>query len=668
MDQKNRQQLLHSNRIASDRLTTLLANNSPSGLENRAEIQSFELRVPPSIRGLTVVVTPNEVAATHGTGILIHRLLRDVANVLVVRSTQGYDGSCLFRGLDFVLPPGGLSREQAFQIALRWFTSGQIERIICIPFFEQELQLSIALKQTYKIPLILYVMDDNCLLDENISRQLMSEAIAASDLRLAISPEMQNAYQDAFRRKFWILPPLQDPVLISTTIGRRHHEPLSQRGIIVGNIWHQSYLDLLQAAMRASGVEIDWYCNTRSPYWLDIDLERLSASGIFVHNALSEPQLVPILRRRAFALVPIGTLDGRDPRPSLGRLSLPSRIPFIAATSGIPIIIVGSEASAAAAFVHNFRLGRTADYSRSSLRAAVEYVTRPGFREESRKGIEMIVNAFSAAGMSDWVFRAAETGLPPDERFEALMNYRRKEFGYYVSAPAPAHVLFDFREAYESLYRLRSRGLRVDFVMDVGSSTGVWSSTISELFPDARYLLIDPLLGRYGKEAVEAHVRRIKRCELLETAVSNFDGELEIEVSDNLYGSSFISLGPNAASGHKLQVPVVTLDRIVEERKVTGRGLLKIDVQHAEHLVIEGATVLLTNAVDCVVVELSIARPHLEIRSLMEMATRIEALGFQWVDNAGEWRSTTDGRLEQLDLVFLRNSFESKSMTPSEVG
>src|SRR5262249_27724204 len=97
------------------------------------------------------------------------------------------------------------------------------------------------------------------------------------------------------------------------------------------------------------------------------------------------------------------------------------------------------------------------------------------------------------------------------------------------------------------------------------------------------------------------------------------------------------------------------------------RGLLKIDVQYAEHLVIEGATVLLANAIDCIVVELSIERPHAEVRSLMEMATRIEALGFHWVDNAGEWRSTTDGRLEQMDLVFLRNGFESKSMTSSEV-
>jgi FkbM family methyltransferase len=169
-------------------------------------------------------------------------------------------------------------------------------------------------------------------------------------------------------------------------------------------------------------------------------------------------------------------------------------------------------------------------------------------------------------------------------------------------------------------------------------------------------------MSRYPKEAVDAHVSRIKRCELLELAIADLDGELEIEVSDNLYGSSFISLGGNGASGRKVRVPVVTLDRIAVERKVVGRGLLKIDVQYAEHLVIEGATNLIANAVDCMVVELSIERPNPEVHSLMDMAIRMEQLGFCWVDNAGEWRSTTDGRLEQMDLVFLRNDFGARAV------
>jgi FkbM family methyltransferase len=665
---ENARQLLYLNRIASERLAALLGIKQPTVVENQQPRSPVKARVPSSTEGLTVVVTANEVTGDHGTGILIYRLLQDVRPVAVVRTAQHYDGSCLFGGPDLVLPPGNLSREEAFRTALEWFAPGQIKRVLCVPFFDHELHISIALKQTYGVPLILYLMDDNCLLSGCISRQLMSEAIDVADLRLAISPEMQNAYQDAFRRKFWILPPLIDPTLICTRAELSNNVARQDRGIVIGNIWNQDYLERFSALIRGSGLEVDWYQNTLSPGWLDIDVKNLLSAGIFVHDPLPVSQLVSILRRRTFALIPVGTLNREDPRPSMGLYSLPSKIPFIAGAAATPLIVLGSEASAAATFVGHFRLGVTTDYSHSGLITAVEQVSAPDFRNEARQGTEQIIESFSAAGMSEWVFRAAETGSPPDQRFEELMNYRRNEFGYYVSPPAPKHIFFDFRMAYESLCRLKSWGLRPDFIIDVGSSTGVWSSTISELFPNARFLLIDPLLGQYEKEAVQAQVSRIRQCELLEVAVGDCQGQVEMEVSSNLYGSSYISLGTNADSGRRMRVPVVTLDQIAEERKVTGRGIIKIDVQYAEHLVIQGATNLLATAIDCVVVELSIIRPHPDIRSLMEMAIRMEQLGFCWVDNAGEWRSMADGRLEQMDLVFLKEGFGGRTATSSKHG
>jgi FkbM family methyltransferase len=665
---ENAQQQLHLNRIAAERLAVLLGSKLPTVVENQQPRSRVKARVPSSTEGLTVVVTPNEVTEDHGSGILIYRLLKDVRPVAVVRTAQHYDGSCLFGGPDLVLPPGNLSREEAFRAALEWFAPGQIKRVLCVPFFDQELHISIALKQTYGVPLILYIMDDNCLLGGGISRQLMIEAIDVADLRLAISPEMQNAYQDAFRAKFWILPPLIDPTLICTRAELSSDLARQDRGIVIGNIWNQDYLERFHAIIRGSGLEVDWYPNTLSPGWLDIDVKRLLSAGIFVHDPLPVSELVSILRRRNFALVPVGTLDREDPRPSMGWYSLPSKIPFIAGAAATPLIVLGNEASAAATFVRHFRLGVTTDYSQPGLIAAVEQVSSPDFRNATRQGTERIIESFSAAGMSEWVFRAAETGSPPDQRFEELMNYRRKEFGYYVSPPAPKHIFFDFRRAYESLCRLKSWGLQPDFIIDVGSSTGIWSSTISELFPDARFLLIDPLLSQYEKEAVQAQVSRIRQFELLEVAIGDYQGQVEMEVSSNLYGSSYISLGTNADSGRRIQVHVATLDWIAEERKIAGRGILKIDVQYAEHLVIQGATNLLANAIDCVVVELSIVRPHPDVRSLMEMATKMEQLGFCWVDTAGEWRSMADGRLEQMDLVFLRKGFGALTASSSKQG
>jgi FkbM family methyltransferase len=612
-------------------------------------------------RELTVVLAGNEINKTHGTGILTHRLLRDVANIVVLRTATNYDGSCLFDGLDLVLPECVSTLDGAYRTALDWFAHGQILRAICVPWSAPELQMSIALKRIYAVPLILYIMDDNCLQTGQIPPNVMEEAINLADVRFAISPELQNAYQDAFRKKFWILPPLVDAGSVSKERAVADDISKNMRPVIIGNIWSQESLDLLCKVIRESDITIDWYCNTRSPGWLYLDVARVSAAGIFLQDPLPEAELALVLRRRPFAILPSGTLDKKDSRAGIGRYSLPSRLLFTTICGATPTVVLGAETTAAGAFVRHFAVGAVADYNRQSLHAAIEHVTTQNFRDLFCRTVARIATNFSATGMSDWVVKAAEIGRPPDERFERLLNYRRKEFGYYISPEAPKHVFFDFRQAYESLQRLRSWGLRVDFILDVGSSTGIWSHSISNLFPNARYILIDPLISHYPAEEVDAHVRRIARCELLEIGISDSEGHREIEIADNLYQSSFIYAGLPDSPRNKVQVPVTTLDRIAQEKALAGRGLIKIDVQYAEHLVIEGAIALIANAIDCLVIELSVERRTPGTKTLSEMVTKMEQLGFQWVDIAGEWRSPNNGRLEQMDIVFVRNKLGEPS-------
>jgi FkbM family methyltransferase len=656
---------LSLNQTAQARLARLLDLPVSKPAVDEVQFARPPQKVWPQIRkrNLTLVLSANEINRGHGTGILTHRLLKDTPNVAVLRAATHYDGSCLFDGLDLVLPESAATPEGAYQIALDWFSRDQIERAICVPWSATELQMAVALKRIYRMSLILYIMDDNCLHTGRIPAQLMEEAIDVADIRFAISPEMQNAYQDRFRKKFWILPPLVNPASVSMDALTADDLPEDKRAIIIGNIWSQESLDLLCKVIHESGVEIDWYCNTRSPGWLHLDLRRLFAAGIFLQDPLPEAELALILRRRAFAILPSGTLDEKDSRPNVSRYSLPSRLLFTTICGVTPTIVLGAETTAAGAFVRHFAVGTVADYSGRSLRRAIEQVTAQSFRNQFRYSVGRIAENFSAAGMSDWIFKAAETGLPPDERFERLLNYRRKEFGYYISPPAPKHVFFNFREAYESLRRLKFRGLKPDFILDVGSSTGCWSYNISSLFPDARYILIDPLISYYPAEEVDAHVRRIATCELLEMGVSNVEGSQEIEIANNLYQSSFISIETTGAPVRKIRVPVATLDRISKEKAVLGRGLIKIDVQYAEHLVIEGAMTLLASAIDCVIIELSIERLTPETKTLSEMVTKLDQLGFRWVDNAGEWRSTEDGQLEQIDVVFVRKEFAKPTST-----
>jgi FkbM family methyltransferase len=641
-----------ANRAAEHRLaeTLGLVNSSSAGAE------AFEQHLSSvfSPRDLSVVLTPNEINNAHGTGILAYRLMRELAHVAVLRSHTHYDNTCLLDGPDVVLPATLTSRADVYRFASRAFKPGQLKQIVCIPWHPKELHLAIAIKNIHQCPFVLYIMDDNCLFTKNgISKSLMVEAMEAADIIFAISPEMQIEYQNAFRHKIWILPPLLESSLLLPE-GYTPAEPNNRRhGVVVGNIWHQASLDLFCDALGGSGITVDWYCNTVSPGWLSLDKSRLSEIGITFREALPEAQLVEVLREASFAILPSSPLTDNDPTQNIGRLSLPSRVPFIASSSAAPIIVLGSEKTSAGAFVKHFEVGVVADYTSSALVAAVEKVSAPEFRRHVAKQAATIGSAFSAKGMGEWITAAAANGALTDTRFEDMLDYRRKtDFGHYVPPDAPKDIWIDFHPDYEGLLRLKERGFAPSFVLDVGASTGVWSANIARLFPDASYVLVDPLFDQYPKASLEFFCSLLKNSARVKAAVSDHVGSMELEVSENLYGSSLLTAGAGRAA--VVTVPVTTLAAIAEEHNLRGGGLVKIDVQLAEHLVIAGGIDFLTNEVDCIVIELTIPRLHPEMKTMLEILNMLDELGFEWADQAGNWRSLQDGRLEQIDVILTR--------------
>jgi hypothetical protein len=102
-------------------------------------------------------------------------------------------------------------------------------------------------------------------------------------------------------------------------------------------------------------------------------------------------------------------------------------------------------------------------------------------------------------------------------------------------------------------------------------------------------------------------------------------------------------------------VPVLTLDEVAREKNLTGQGLLKLDVQFAEHLVLGGAKKLLPQ-VDALLVELSLVRYASQPLLFPEMYELIRKLGFRYYEDAGGWRCPVDGTALQKDVLFVREN------------
>jgi FkbM family methyltransferase len=599
---------------------------------------------------IDVVVTMNEMNDRHGTGALVKRVFAGCTGIVSVRARDDYGGDHSFGDVSIVLPQKGLARPDAYRNVLSTFEGRDVRRVLCVPLTPDDLITSIALRDGFGARLAIWIMDDQNVAHQSIPDALMREALEKCSLRLTTHPEMRQAYEKKYGLRFALLPAVVPGALVADApmpLGE-----LDRAGALVGNIWARAWFDRLSRTLSRSGHRVDWYGDHRSPY-LKITSEELEAAGIHPRGIASEPELVKVLRARSFTIVPTGVPDEDvGGARALAELSLPGRILFVAATSNTPVIVLGSEATSAARFVRRFDIGVTVPYEPGAFAAAVAEIVDPEVQARMRRNAARIARPLSADGIGDWVWLSLEKEEPADDRFEALLPRGEEDLVPFIEPPVPPDVYRDFGPTLCALRKLRGRGVRIDFVLDVGASMGIWSFAASKVFPEARFVLADPLISRHDQRARRFHTQHIERCEEVEAAVSSAVGRMKLTVTPDLYGASLLAR-PGSAGTEELDVPVTTVDALVRDRRLTGRGLLKADVQCAEHLVLEGARESLA-LVDVIVLELSLGRFFPAAKTFPEMIAALDALGFRYFDDAGVWRSPTDGLLLQKDVVFVR--------------
>ncbi|MBV8481236.1 MAG: FkbM family methyltransferase [Verrucomicrobia bacterium] len=256
-----------------------------------------------------------------------------------------------------------------------------------------------------------------------------------------------------------------------------------------------------------------------------------------------------------------------------------------------------------------------------------------------------------------WLLDALQDGFPPPKCLAAIgFSQDLERTVPYVDPPPPKSVHWSMHAYFQALHRLSQTGYKPEFVVDVGASTGSWSHLASRVFPESRFYLVEPLLERYQRldnQIYSMHPEFVA----IAAAAGDQSGQANLNVSSDLYSSSFLdgAEGSPDRSWEKVQVPIRTLDEISSTLSIKGQGILKIDVQMAEHLVLDGANHFLKQ-IDVVCLELSLDRFTPSAKTLFEMLMKLHALGFEYFDTAGSWRQSRSGRLIQQDTVFVRSS------------
>ena len=642
----------------------------------------------------TVVVSSVEINSRHGTGLLIQYMFEDFSEIATVASRSCYDGDRVRSAVHHDLPHGKLARHEIYEYVLSWFRNSPPKRAYIVPYFKTDLLIAIALKDLFGTKICIHFMDDNNIYDDEIPDSVMREAVEKAELSFAISSEMRVAYEQRYGMKFYVLPPIVPQKLIQKEdvlsvvqqqeaevpepkkkayrealrfLGsklaklRKLREPRKsvvpkdpRRGIMIGNVWDQKWLDMLRDTVRDSGYEVDWYSNNPDAIWLNQQTEDLAKDGIHLRDALWGEDLVNELRRRPFAVMPSGTLCENEPRESIARLSLPSRIPYVMSVSQLPIIVLGSKETVASRFVNRFGIGETVDYDSSQFKAAVSRIVTPDAQKRIRQQAARTAPTFSATGLDKWLWDSTEMQMPADDRFEDLFALRDGEFAYFIDSRPPKQVHWDKQELWQLLKRMQGQGYSFENIIDVGSSTGVWSWTAAKVYPDSHYVLVDPMMSRYAENQRKFYQSALPKHEIVEAALSDRCGRVQFLVSDDLYGSSLLKVNDSIRTSQTADVEMVTLDELSKRKNWKGSTLLKVDVQFAEHLVVAGGMDFIKNHVDAIILELTIAREHPDAKTYREMLDLMDSIGYELVDEMEGWRSPKNGRLEQKDTVFVR--------------
>lgn len=207
----------------------------------------------------------------------------------------------------------------------------------------------------------------------------------------------------------------------------------------------------------------------------------------------------------------------------------------------------------------------------------------------------------------------------------------------------------------EMLRQIKQLGAAPAYVVDVGAAYGSFTRECAAIFPDACYLLVEPL-AEY-RSSLAALKCSMPTARYVCAAASSRSGEIAINVHPDLLGSSLlreVERGTDV-NGVPRYVRAVTVDRLIEETGAKGPFFLKVDVQGAEVDVLQGAEALLKET-EYVILEVSFFKFFEDGPEFSDIVAYMKTRGFVLYDITGLQYRPLDNALSQADVAFVKDS------------
>jgi len=221
-----------------------------------------------------------------------------------------------------------------------------------------------------------------------------------------------------------------------------------------------------------------------------------------------------------------------------------------------------------------------------------------------------------------------------------------RQLGYEIVSDSASYMTMD-----GGIGRIKSRGIAINSVIDVGASNGRWSELCMKYFPDCNYHLFEA--QKEYRNPLEGLKKKNSKIDYSLCVASNVKG--------NIYFDDHI-VGGGIANDKKLndnfkKLDASTIDYEVSKRNLKGPFLIKLDTHGFEVPIIEGAEKTLKET-NILVIECYNFKLNPTCLKFQEMISYMENKGFLVMDIVDLALRTKDSFLWQMDIFFARSDMK----------
>lgn len=218
----------------------------------------------------------------------------------------------------------------------------------------------------------------------------------------------------------------------------------------------------------------------------------------------------------------------------------------------------------------------------------------------------------------------------------------------------------------ESLEMVRYDWLKnknIKTILDIGANDGGFIRRYRSVFPDAMIYAFEAMPEPFKR--LNEKLNSDKKLKTFNIALSNYKGEVDFFVSSNEGSSSLLQMEyvhkinfPTSAKNHLIKVNCDLLDNLLPELKIESTVMMKLDVQGAERLVLEGSVKTL-EMVDVIYSEVNFVELYKNAVLVTDLIVLLKKYNFNLVGIENTFQSLIDGSFTHGDAIFIK---EKKSV------